>query len=235
MPYDSSLTDVTVEGGKALRCKFVRGSNGKRCVWAYDHPDERHHDGFQTWTEPEGSDCACGDIRFRHLRADPEDTHCNHPDCGCTEYRPRPEVEEVPLPEEPERKKCPYGEHPFKPFQGCRDKPGVPHCLTCGHVWGECQWHWVEEEPQCKFPQGCHRVVPCDPGCGASWADPAPPQPLRRPPYAVAYSADGHLYEVMLPGDAIVSAVDGALVIKHAQHQIHGIVAVHPIESKEAS
>ncbi|MEU7066925.1 hypothetical protein [Streptomyces sp. NPDC046161] len=30
-------------------------------------------------------------------------------------------------------------------------------------------------EPVCKFEQGCHRVVPCDPGCGA--ARPAAEQP----------------------------------------------------------
>lgn len=28
-------------------------------------------------------------------------------------------------------------------------------------------------EPVCKFEQGCHRVVPCEPGCGTSWAVPA--------------------------------------------------------------
>src|SRR5438445_8485911 len=34
--------------------------------------------------------------------------------------------------------------------------------------------------------------------------EPPPPQPERRPPYAVAYSVQGHLYEVALPGDATV-------------------------------
>lgn len=30
-------------------------------------------------------------------------------------------------------------------------------------------------EPVCKFDQGCHRVVPCKPGCGAAAAVPVPP------------------------------------------------------------
>ena len=62
---------------------------------------------------------------------------------------------------------------------------------------------------------------------------PAPPQPERRPPYAVAYAVQGHLYEVALPGDATVEAVDGALVIRHSLGQVAGIVAVNPMSTKE--
>ncbi|AZM91453.1 hypothetical protein [Streptomyces sp. W1SF4] len=34
-----------------------------------------------------------------------------------------------------------------------------------------------QPEPICKFEQGCHRVAPCAPGCGAPL--PAEPQPSR--------------------------------------------------------
>lgn len=61
-----------------------------------------------------------------------------------------------------------------------------------------------------------------------------PPQPERRPPYAVAYSAGGHLYEVALPGDAVVSAEDGALIIKHPDFPVHGIVRVLPVRTENA-
>lgn len=56
-----------------------------------------------------------------------------------------------------------------------------------------------------------------------------PPQPERRPPYAVAYSVQGHLYEVALPGDAAVQAVDGALVISHHLGPVAGICQVLPV------
>lgn len=60
-----------------------------------------------------------------------------------------------------------------------------------------------------------------------------PPQPVRRPPYAVAYSVSGHLYEVALPGDATVRAVDGALVIQHHLGPVAGIVQVLPVINEE--
>ncbi|WP_327719864.1 hypothetical protein OG381_34315 [Streptomyces sp. NBC_00490] len=59
--------------------------------------------------------------------------------------------------------------------------------------------------------------------------EPPPPQPARRPPYAVTYSVSGHLYEVALPGDATVRAVDGALVIQHHLGPVAGIVQVLPV------
>lgn len=65
--------------------------------------------------------------------------------------------------------------------------------------------------------------------------EPPPPQPDRRPPYLVAYSVAGHLYEVALPGDAIVQAVDGALVIKHRLGFVAGIVHVAPLVNEESN
>ncbi|MFF3363568.1 hypothetical protein [Streptomyces misionensis] len=63
--------------------------------------------------------------------------------------------------------------------------------------------------------------------------EPAPPQPERRPPLTVAYSVQGHLYEVALSGDATVRAVDGALVITHHLGPVAGIVQAAPLVSEE--
>lgn len=60
-----------------------------------------------------------------------------------------------------------------------------------------------------------------------------PPRPDRRPPYAVSYSVQGHLFEVALPGDASVRAIDGALVIQHHLGPVLGIVQVLPVINEE--
>lgn len=62
-----------------------------------------------------------------------------------------------------------------------------------------------------------------------------PPQPDRRPPYLLAYSVQGHLYEVALPGDATVAALDGRLVITHQLGPVAGICQIAPITSEESS
>ncbi|MFC5799100.1 hypothetical protein [Streptomyces formicae] len=80
------------------------------------------------------------------------------------------------------------------------------------------------------FEDGPH--FPENEGKGAP-SEPEPPQPERRPPYAVAYSVGGHLYELALPGDAAVQTVDGALVITHVLGPVNGVVQVQPIASKE--
>ncbi|MET9385287.1 hypothetical protein ABZY09_30505 [Streptomyces sp. NPDC002928] len=78
-----------------------------------------------------------------------------------------------------------------------------------------------------EAPETVHRTD------GPCFVKELPPQPDRRPPYAVAYSVSGHLYEVALPGDATVRAVDGALVITHHLGPVAGIVQVLPVASKE--
>jgi hypothetical protein len=62
-----------------------------------------------------------------------------------------------------------------------------------------------------------------------------PPQPDRRPPYLLAYSVQGHLYEVALPGDATVAALDGRLVITHHLGPVAGICQIAPITSEEST
>jgi hypothetical protein len=50
----------------------------------------------------------------------------------------------------------------------------------------------------------------------------------------VNYSVQGHLYQLAVPGDATVTAVDGALVIQHHWGPVSGIVKVLPIISEES-
>ena len=112
-------------------------------------------------------------------------------------------------------------------------KPPYTGCNQCS----DCSAYRTQPE---RRP--CGRLAslagPCSAGdwccMGLGTPDaPAPPQPERRPPYAVAYAVQGHLYEVALPGDATVEAVDGALVIRHSLGQVAGIVAVNPMSTKE--
>ena len=125
----------------------------------------------------------------------------------------------------------------------CEDCDVLNPCPCCGLRDA------AREEP----PQGAEEPWPCG-DCGATvpagqgWctqpdcqekakaalAADAPPQPERRPPYAVAYSVGGHLYELALPGDAAVQTVDGALIITHALGPVNGVVQVQPIAGKEA-
>lgn len=60
---------------------------------------------------------------------------------------------------------------------------------------------------------------------------PPPRLPARRGPYFVTYSVEGgHLYEMLVPGDSTVVAVDGRLQISHRDHAVLGIVQVKPFE-----
>jgi hypothetical protein len=57
-------------------------------------------------------------------------------------------------------------------------------------------------------------------------------QPPRRPPYAVAYAIEGGAqYEIALPGDATVRAVDGALIITHAS-TVLALTQARPMETE---
>lgn len=115
---------------------------------------------------------------------------------------------------------CPEGEEP------CPEHPNAP---VIGGMCGGCT-QYPEDSGLCEIP---HASIEEEEACERERL--APPQPQRRPPYAVAYAVQGHLYEVALPGDATVEAVDGALVIKHALGMVAGIVGVQPMSFKEAS
>jgi hypothetical protein len=91
---------------------------------------------------------------------------------------------------------------------------------ACGHI-----------EPEHKADGSVCTKASC--GCMLYRPEDAPPQPDNRPPYLVAYSVQGHLYEVAVSGDVTVRAVDGALVITHGLGPVAGIAQVMPVPSKE--
>ncbi|MFI6873545.1 hypothetical protein ACIBL6_08915 [Streptomyces sp. NPDC050400] len=82
--------------------------------------------------------------------------------------------------------------------------------------------------PVCRHPEGYEGECPCPPGCVCCAA--RPPQPEHRPPFAVDYSAGGHAYQILVPGDASVVAVDGALYVRHAGYPVLGISCVTPLK-----
>jgi hypothetical protein len=110
------------------------------------------------------------------------------------------------------------------------ERAELPPCGACGHTL-----FYFDRSP-CTDPCGAMHYrcracraeqVPC--------ALKAPTQPEQRPPYAVAYSVQGHLYEVALSGDATVRAVDGALVIQHHLGPVAGIVQTRPVINERSA
>lgn len=97
----------------------------------------------------------------------------------------------------------------------------------------------LTSEEEEEAPEDCVYGDPLDPSAETRSDGPCsmkelPPQPERRPPLIVAYSVQGHLYEVALSGDATVRAEDGALVIRHALGAVAGIVQTAPLTSEES-
>jgi hypothetical protein len=167
--------------------------------------------------------CACSHVNNWHVRTDHNDTHCAAVDCPCGAFRTSSEAEEE-----------------------AHDFSSPSHCKACMKAWigpdavlGDEPPLTPEEEEEAApevavddFGQPIRECYACDRvGCSGC----APPQPERRPPYAVAYSVQGHLFEVALSGDATVRAVDGALVIQHHLGPVAGIVSVLPVINKEGT
>lgn len=219
------------------------GPGGRKSWLYYMCPDCK-----LKWREEEAEEPRCeGCGHEPHIRrcikvTKPDADVTSH--CGCALLAPLPVVEEPPLtPEEEE--------------QAPEDEP---RC-TCGETACESELcdcdsapcpvdHAREEEEAlppdegldcvCDHAKNVHEDdVGCldqECGCPAYRTEPDfefPPQPDRRPPYAVSYSVQGHLFEVALPGDASVRAVDGALVIQHHLGPVLGIVQVLPVINEE--
>jgi hypothetical protein len=128
--------------------------------------------------------------------------------------------EEPPMtPEEEEQAPCPHESWDVTSEWGDKGEQGEPtgkwwksrRCNDCG--------------------EGLDNILEDEPHWDLQPAEQPPPQPERRPPYAVAYSVGGHLYEVAIPGDATVQAVDGALLITHALGPVAGIVRTAPLSN----
>lgn len=155
--------------------------------------------------------------------------------------RMRAENGPLPLPEGPEYTPCvscghiePEHDLPAKrclgegcPCQRYRpDRPEPGACAACGSPDS-----WVDRSICAEPCGGMHdRCSNCGEVLGFCALE-HPPQPERRPPLSVAYSvAGGHAYEVSVPGDASVTALDGALIITHPDAQVLAITRVAPIE-----
>lgn len=237
MPSDDSSTELFAPGAEEYYRK-VLGLGPKEPKGSEPSSTEHHR-------------CTCGHLKYVHSKTVGSCNSvpcrcqgflCDHTRCGWKprEEKPRPctcspdeacgddcayvheyeTTEEPPMtPEEEEEvlEDCACG-NPFT--------PGVKHRTA-----DPC---YIEEAPE---DGGCTCVAAgdCCAGCRQYLGDgePPPPQPDRRPPYAVAYSVQGHLYEVALPGDASVKAVDGALVIQHHLGPVAGICQVLPVINEE--
>jgi hypothetical protein len=122
------------------------------------------------------------------------------------------------------------------------EPPGA-QCVACP---GDEERAWRHEfEPEPPMTPEEEEAAPEDEGCACGEPEASgtlhrtdgpcyveelpPPQPDRRPPYTVAYSVQGHLYEVALSGDAAVRAVDGGLVITHHLGPVAGLVQIQPM------
>jgi hypothetical protein len=174
----------------------------------------------------EGEGCGCPPLTSEEEEElPPEPSCCGNPHCTCEGSCDC----DSEAPEDEEPQPCPQcGSEADSWYDRsiCAEPCGSSHnrCSDCGTAVGGCPIEAGEGPP-------CSEVEGCDGNCCAK--APPPPQPDRRPPYAVAYSVQGHLYEVALPGDATVHAVDGALVIRHHLGPVAGIVQVLPVINKE--
>ena len=120
--------------------------------------------------------------------------------------------------------------------------PEYTPCVSCGHIEPEHReascWQCNEctaYRPVCQHGEELVAECPCTPLCGCcpSLPAPPPPQPAPRPPYAIAYSVEGQLYEASLPGDATVVAMDGVLIIEHHGRAVSGITQVLPMRQEK--
>jgi hypothetical protein len=128
--------------------------------------------------------------------------------------------------------------------EGCVDKLKRRCNRSCQQALTELIWLRERMKPEplgaaCVRKDGCpnHLAGDCEHGCRQAADDltrlgeEMEAEPPRRPPYAVAYATEGGAqYEIALPGDATIRAVDGALIITHAG-AILALTQARPMES----
>lgn len=144
------------------------------------------------------------------------------------------------------------------PCDDCSRAETCPPCVNepqgicrCGH--GAAYHDAKYGDPQCRLcPEDGERMwrhtfVPADAETAEESEAPEEPtlasalkrvealehEKSRRPPYAVAYAVEGGTeYEVALPGDATVRAVDGALLVTHSR-PVLALTIVRPMGAEE--
>lgn len=118
---------------------------------------------------------------------------------------------------------------------GGNDPKGCPFCKGAADELSQQTQDMEPEARECDHPDGCQfKGAGCVNMCAyEGMFGPKTPAPApRRPPYAVAYAIEGGAqYEIALPGDASVRAVDGALVITH-DSAVLALSHVRPMEGQ---
>ncbi len=146
---------------------------------------------------------------------------------SCPDCKARWREEERKAEPDPKRELCGYCD------------AGLPQACTCPPLTPEEEEEAPEDRCTCGETACESELCDCDsapcPVDHAREGEQPPPQPERRPPLLVAYAVQGHLYEVAVPGDVTVRAVDGALVITHPLGPVAGICQVAPMTSEESA
>jgi hypothetical protein len=255
MPFDASLPDEIAPGeGAAFRCKYWNEAIESRCSRIYDHGGIHAYE--LTNKEPPGSagsspDDFCG--RCKHHRryhgADlctvcPAFTADNEHDFVPAEPEAPTAAQEAAMDELTHLRQEMEATEPEACYCGCAPLAHKDHN-------NGCKKHGVHEFIRKSFAPDESLPEPEAPECGALDNERCCPmgcqvkaaereqnrlelqamEPPRRPPYAVAYVLqDGTHFEVALPGDATVCALDGALLITHTQSPIQGLTQARPME-----
>lgn len=166
-------------------------------------------------TAPEAEPCYCGC---------PPGAHMGRPS-GCMEHGFHEYIRKSFAPDEPEAEpECPHNNREWAE-SATRWK-----CTDCG---------FEPEPPECALKGACPVPEHCTKGCrfaaqlrGERLMPRTEAEAPRRPPYAVAYAIQGGAqYEIALPGDASVRAVDGALQITH-DSAVLALSHVRPMEGQ---
>lgn len=147
----------------------------------------------------------------------------------------RQEMEETE-PEAPEDPPCPScGQQDGTWFDRsvCPEPCGSAHnrCSNCGAVTGDACLNEVKasEGPACTCQIGTWDKFDSPEDCEAHGPAMAPKAPSR-PPFTLTYVlASGETYEVAIPGDATVRALDGALTITHGS-AVQALIQIRPME-----
>ncbi|WP_437071921.1 hypothetical protein [Streptomyces sp. enrichment culture] len=157
--------------------------------------------------------CRCGHFQMNHHPS--TEGGCQAHTCACDSFKlPPQEAPEPPLtPEEEEE----------------APEDDEWHCALCNSTDA------YFDRSVCAEPcGGSHtRCGDCGAADGGCLNEQPPPQPERRAPYVATYSVGGHLYEVAVPGDACLQAVDGALVIRHGLGPVAALVGFQPLTVEE--
>jgi|SRR5690242_635927 len=212
------MGSVVSSENEGPRCSYIN-EQGRRCWLAASHEDPMHRFNL---AEPKGSGgssldkkCRCGHSRRRHLEGLEGGGSC----VECTSAWAHAFVpKDAETAGEPKAPRCHAQFH--KPGEGflcsLSEEHEGPHSAPIPNGgtfnWDDTVAQYPIEPEAPEDEEARRRLEAFERLCEMTPL----PEPPRRPPYAVAYAIEGGAqYEIALPGDATVRAVDGALVITH--------------------